>query len=68
MTTLNIQLPLSDKKYTFLADDNIFQSVIYETVLDYIEQKEDLETRKKILLDKDIQAINSKIEKKLWKL
>lgn len=46
MATLNIELPST--KYHFLKDDSIFQSVIIETILDYIEKKEDIETKNKL--------------------
>jgi len=66
MATLNIELPST--KYHFLKDDSIFQSVIIETIFDYIEKKEDVETKNKLSWNQYFRSLNSKIEERLWKL
>lgn len=66
MTTLTINIP--NKSYSFLSDDSVFQSIITETVFDYVEKKQDLETKDLLSKNSKFQTINSKLEEKLWKL
>lgn len=66
MTTLTINIP--SKSYSFLNDDSVFQSVITETIFDYVEKKQDLETKDLLSKNLKFQTINSKLEEKLWKL
>ena len=66
MTTLTIKIP--NNKHKYLGDENEFQAVIFETMADFFEKKEDLETKDLLLNSKSFQDINSKLEKKLWKL
>lgn len=63
IATISIEIP--EKIYIFLKDDNVFQSIIIETILDYIEKKEDLETKNKLVSNIYFHNLNSKLEEKL---
>jgi hypothetical protein len=63
MPTITLNIP--DKKYDFLKDDNVFQSIITETIYDYVEKKQDLETKELLINNVDFQILNIKLEKKL---
>ncbi len=66
MTTISINI--LEKDYKYLSDDNIFQAVITETVFDYIEKKQDLETKNKLSQNAYFANLNNKLEEKLWNL
>ncbi len=66
MVTLNINIPNSSYKY--LSDDDVFQSVITEAILDYVEKKQDLETKSQLSKNVYFSELNAKFEEKLWNL
>jgi hypothetical protein len=63
MMTITINIP--NKNYEYLNDDDVFQSVITETVFDYVEKKEDMETKEKLSKSKKFHELNTKLEEKL---
>jgi hypothetical protein len=63
MVTLNINIPNSSYKY--LSDDDVFQSVITEAILDYVEKKQDLETKSQLSKNVYFSELNAKFEEKL---
>lgn len=66
MANLTIKIP--NKSYKYIDDDSVFQSIIIETLYDYVEKRQDIETRNKLLKNSKFVLLNTKLEEKLWKL
>ena len=64
-STLRIQLP---KKYTFLLDDSVFQRIITETMLDYVEYQQDQETIQSLEKSIRFHDANARFSQLAWKL
>ncbi len=66
MANLTIKIP--NKSYKYIDDDSVFQSIIIETLYDYVEKRQDIETRNKLSKNSKFVLLNTKLEEKLWKL
>ena len=66
MVTIELKIP---KKYdSFLSDDSELQSVITEFMFDYIEWKQDMNTRNNLINSEKFHFLNNSIEQRLWEL
>jgi len=66
MATIKLETP--DKYKEYLDDSNEFQSVITEVMFDYVEKKQDEQTKKLLNSNLDFQKINNSLNQKLWEL
>lgn len=60
-----IEIKISDKYTDFLDDNNEYQSMINEVTHDYIELKQDLNTKKSLNNNDYFLSLNNLLEKKL---
>jgi len=61
-----IKIEISDKYKTYLDDTSEYQSMITQVTKDYIEIKQDLDTKKSLEKNKYFSSLNSILEEKLW--
>ena len=64
-TTLTVNIP---NKYTTKFDNQDFEKYLTDSILDYIEVKEDLELKQELKSDKKFKSLNKKLDKILWNL
>lgn len=64
-TTLTVNIP---KKYSTKFDNQDFERYLTDSILDYIEVKEDLELKQELKSDKKFKSLNKKLDKVLWDL
>ena len=64
MANLTIKIP--NKSYKYINDDSVFQSIIIETLYDYVEKRQDIETKNKLLKNSKFVLLNTKLEEKNW--
>jgi hypothetical protein len=62
MANLTIKIP--NKSYKYINDDSVFQSIIIETLYDYVEKRQDIETKNKLLKNSKFVLLNTKLEEK----
>jgi hypothetical protein len=63
-----IELNISDKHVWYLDDSNELQGIITEVIYDYVEMKQDQDTRWSLEKNSYFGKLNKSLEKKLWKL
>ena len=64
-TTLTVNIP---NKYATKFDNQDFEKYLTDSILDYIEMKEDLELKQELKSDKKFKSLNKKLGKILWNL
>jgi len=64
-TTLTVNIP---NKYATKFDNQDFEKYLTDSILDYIEVKEDLELKQELKSDKKFKSLNKKLDKILWNL
>ena len=62
-TTLTVNIP---NKYSTKFDNQDFEKYLTDSILDYIEVKEDLELKQELKSDKKFKSLNKKLDKILW--
>jgi len=59
-TTLTVNIP---NKYATKFDNQDFEKYLTDSILDYIEVKEDLELKQELKSDKKFKSLNKKLDK-----
>ena len=59
-TTLTVNIP---NKYSTKFDNQDFEKYLTDSILDYIEVKEDLELKQELKSDKKFKSLNKKLDK-----
>ena len=59
-TTLTVNIP---NKYSTKFDNQDFERYLTDSILDYIEVKEDLELKQELKSDKKFKSLNKKLDK-----
>ena len=59
-TTLTVNIP---NKYATKFDNQDFEKYLTDSILDYIEIKEDLELKQELKSDKKFKSLNKKLDK-----
>jgi len=64
MTTIELQIP--DKYTTFLEDSSDLQKIMTELIYDFVEVKQDIQTKNNLDSNLFFHTLNSNLEEKLY--